>query len=629
MLYNQKDLPRVAQTAGKVTVVTVLTGVFVFVAMFIVDFGAQELSKVAAQESATTTLTVLNTPPAFTQNAFEVTESSTTTPTNSGVDVVWNAIGTDSNGADYFLLICDGNATPTADWQDIGNGDGTGEPRCATSTVQWAVSTGTISGTTAIAATTTTESFDEENDWYAWVCDDDQFNPRCNTTPVQGISATNSSPFYVNKRPVLSALANDGPVDPGSTLTFNSSSTDPDSVGGDDEIFLVICQTDNGIDPITRTCTDATDLASTSPGAITDASAAYTLAAIVRDDTYPAYGYLVDEHGHEAAANFIQADFEVNNVAPEVLGGDITLNDGDDITLTVSGGESLGYTLDFIATDANSCVTATSSDEIVDFTASVFRSGIGSSTCDGSAGSYDPNNCYPSGVATSTWNLNCTASSTSCSGPTDNSVVYNCTFPLWFVADPTDNSSNTPAILEGDEWVAAVSPIDDNAATGTYTVAQSGVELLSFTALDLITSEIPYGSLEPGEDSGTLNATTSTLNVGNTGLDQSVSGDSMCPGYVVGSPCAISPTSTIASEFQQFQSSEVTYSTSSPLGIILPNSTSSPLQVELDVPKTTSTSTPADGTTFWGIAVPSSITLAGQYSGLNTYFAVTAEATDW
>jgi hypothetical protein len=52
-------------------------------------------------------------------------------------------------------------------------------------------------------------------------------------------------------------------------------------------------------------------------------------------------------------------------------------------------------------------------------------------------------------------------------------------------------------------------------------------------------------------------------------------------------------------------------------------------EVELDVLKTTSTSTPEQGTTYWGIAVPGSIELAGIYTGLNTFTARTAEPGDW
>lgn len=643
MLYNQKELPRVARTAGKVTILTALVGVFVFVAMFVVDFGARELSKVSAQQSATTTLTVLNTPPVFTQNAFEVTESSTTTPTNSGTDVVWNAIGTDSNGAPYFLLICDQNVTPTANSASSTNDLGTAPPECGAGAVQWAVSTATDSGTTAIAATTTTEAapFNEVNDWYAWVCDDDPFNPRCVDTPVQGISATNSSPFHVNSRPTFTAFANNGPVDPGATVTFSSTSTDPDSTGGDDEIFLVVCQTTDGIDPVARTCNTGLNLASTSPGVTSDAAADYLLASIVRDANYDAYGYIVDEHAHEALDNPRQANFDVNNVAPQVLGSDIDLNGGSDILLTEAGGETTGFTLDFTISDANSCVNTTAGTstgpfpdgstelEIVDFVASVFRSGVSSTTCDGSPGSYDPNNCYPSGLATTTWNLDCTASSTSCGGATDDTIEYNCTFPLWFVADPTDSSSTTPAVLQSDSWSAAVSGVDDDGLTGPFATSTNVVDLIQFTAFALVGGQdvIAYGSLEPGDDTGTLNATTTSENLGNTGIDHQISGDSMCGTYTTSSTCPVSATSTIPESQQQFFSSEVAYSTTTPFGIVLSSTT--PQEVELNIAKTTGTSSFATGITYWGIGVPLSIQLAGAYTGMNTYLAVTAEPADW
>jgi hypothetical protein len=58
-------------------------------------------------------------------------------------------------------------------------------------------------------------------------------------------------------------------------------------------------------------------------------------------------------------------------------------------------------------------------------------------------------------------------------------------------------------------------------------------------------------------------------------------------------------------------------------------SSSTPNEVELDINKSISTSSPTYGDTYWGIAVPVTITLAGSYEGLNTFTAVTAEALDW
>lgn len=626
MTYNHEELPGYIKTAGKITIVTAISGLVVFMLAFIFDVGTKEFSKVAAQ-TASTSLTVLNTPPAFTVNAYEVVESSTSSPTNSGDTITWSAIGTDSNGAPYFLLICSTNASPTANAASGPSNLGTAPPTCGGG-IQWAVSASTTSGALASAATTTLEpgtgQFLEVQNWYAWVCDDDPFNPRCNNIPVQGFSSTNSSPFNVNSRPVFSAnLTNNGPADPGGSITWNSTSTDPDVVGGEDSIYLVICNSNTDYNASLNTCPNDF-IASTTITVLSDAAATYTLPSIIRDDTYPAYGYIVDEHGHEATANPLQSNFDVNNVAPVVLGGDITLNGGSDITLTVPGGETTGFTLDFTVTDANSCLNAASTSEITSYVVSIFRSSYGTTTCDGTSGSYDPNYCYPSGVATTTWNLSCSQSST-CPSPLVDQQDFTCTFPLWFVADPTDNVGTTPAAFAADNWSVGVAGVDDDAATGAQATTSSAVELISFTALDLLTAEIAYGALEPGDNTGTLSASTTVNNVGNTGLDQEVRGDSMCGTYTVPTPCPVSSTSTIPENQQQFASTTLAYN--SPLAFSLSSTTDQ--EVELDVAKTTSTSTPNFDRTYFGIAVPITITLAGSYQGLNTFTAVTAEALDW
>lgn len=625
MLYKREELPGYVRTAGKITVVTTLAGLLVFMVAFMFDVGTKEFSRVSAQ-TATTTLTVLNTPPQFTLNAHEQTESSTSTPTNSGDQVVWNAIGEDSNSAPYFLLVCSTNASPTANAApDVGS-LGTMPPTCGGG-VQWAVSTGTVSGQPAIAATTTTEAapFAEIQEWYAWVCDDDPFNPRCNNIPVQGYSATNSSPFNVNSRPVLSDFNNDGPADPGATLVFHSTSSDPDTVGGEDAIYLVVCSSNSDYSASLNTCPNDF-IASTTITLLSDASATYTLPAIIRDDTYAAYGYIVDEHGHEASSNPLNQDFNVNNVAPVVLSGDIDLNGGSDIVLTVPAGETPSTTLDFTIRDANSCLNAASTSEITSFTVAVFRSGVGTTTCDGSAGSYDPNNCYPSGVPTATWNLSCTATTT-CASPLQDYMDYTCEFPLWFIADPTDAGPETPAALAAQNWSAGVSGTDDDAVTGAMSTTSSPVDLTSFTAIDIESAQIAYGAIEPGFDSGTLSATSSALNVGNTGLDQEVRGDAMCGTYGPSTPCSNSATSTIPDNQQKFASTSLSYAS----GLAFALSSTTNQEVELDIPKTTGTSSAAweQDYTYWGIAVPISITLAGSYQGLNTFTAVTAEAADW
>lgn len=636
MVYNKTEFPKVMQTAGKITILTAFAGVLVFIFAFIIDVGTTKLSEVSAQ-TATTTLTVLNTPPAFTLNAYEITDSSTTTPTNSGNVMQWGAKAVDSNSAPYFLLICSTNATPTATLSTTTLG--TAKPACGAGAIQWGVSGAVSSGALATVSTTTSETGSfaggafsgEKHSWYAWVCDDDPVNARCNNVAVQGPTSTaaSSSPFHINKRPVMSAFSSNSPVNPGATLTFSSVSSDPDTLV-DNDIYLVVCQTNGGFNPTTRICT-SNPLASTTGSVKTNASAGYTLASIVRDDTYASYGYLVDQYGHTststpaAGPSLFVHNFVVNNVAPTILSGDIDLNGGIDLTLTQPGDETTGYTLDFTIRDANSCVNALSGPEITDYDVLVYRTSVGTTSCSALAATYNPNKCYTTGVATTTWNLSCSQVGGSCTGATDDTVDYTCTFPLWFVADPTDNGAQTPAGLQTDTWSAAVSAIDDDAAQSSMVATAAPVDLISFTALDLLSAQIPYGSLEPGDDSGTLTATTTIESVGNTGLDQEVQGESMCTTFSVGNECAPSATSTVPENQQKFSSTSLAYA--SPFAVTLSSTTQN--EVELDVPKSTATSSPSVGDTYWGIAVPITITLAGSYEGLNTFYAKTAEAADW
>jgi hypothetical protein len=561
MSYNTQDFPRYVETAGKITVLTALIGVSVFVLAFLFDAGSQQLQRASAQ-TATTTLTVLNTPPTFQLAAYEVVESSTTTPTNSGDIIRWRAIGNDSNNAPYFLIICSTSTPPTPDGAIDNDNLGTAPPSCPTGT-QWGVSAAASSSDPAIVSTTTSESglfasgpfSGEKHNWFAWVCDDDPFNPRCSVAFSQGFSATNSSPYHINKRPVLDNAYNNGPVNPGGTLSFLSTSTDPDTVGGEDTLKIVVCQT-NTYSTTTNTCSSGF-LASSTVGVNANATASYLLASIVRDNVYTAYTFLVDEHGHEALANPIQNNFTVNNVAPTILSGDIVLNNGSNITLTTPAGETTGYTLDFTVRDANSCVntTGTPGSEITGYRVALHRSAIATTTCNSTVGSYNPNNCYASQLPTAAWNLSCTASTTSCTGATDDTIIYNCTFPLWFVADPTD--TGTPWAGEG--WVASVAGVDDDGAIGNLVTGGAPVELVSFTALDLITASIPYGGLEPGNNTGTLSATTTILAVGNTALDQENVGESMCTTFAVGNECEVSATSTVPENQQKFASTSLSY----------------------------------------------------------------------
>jgi len=618
MLHKLLEKNNYIQTAGKITIMTAFTGLLIFAFVFLFNAGKTELLKVDAQ-TATTTLTVLNTPPSWVSTSTEEFESSTSSPTNSDDEISWIAVADNSGGAPYFLIVCSTVATPTPNAAPSLPLLGSAPPNC-NGGVQWGVSASTSPLSEARVATTTTEAMAESNAWFAWICDDDPVNPRCNTTYSQGTNATNSSPFLVNHRPVFTTFTNNAPADPSATFTFFSTSTDPDVVDAADDLILYVCNLNDFIATSTS-CGAGGEISSTTLSMTSDATATYTLPTVIQDDVYDAWGFLVDEHGHTASggAQATNVGFTVNNVAPTVTSGNISINGGVDLTLSVPDDETTGFTLSFSTSDANSCLNASAGDEMIGYDASLYRSSLGTSTCDGTSGAYDPNNCYPSNIATTTWNLSCTASSTSCGGASDPTIQWDCTFPLWFVAEPTDSSSPYVA----DDWVAAIAGVDDNNATGTVVIGSNVVTLVSFPAIDLLTADIPYGSLEPGNDSGTLSATTTILSVGNTGLNENVDGESMCPTFSPGSPCADSATSTVPEFEQEFGTSSVAYGSGTDL------SSSTPQLVLLRVPKTSSTTNPNSGVTYWGINVPSSITLSGSYTGLNTFYAVTSSSTDW
>lgn len=609
------------RTAGKVTIFTTIVGVFAFAIIFLFNLGPADEGHVSAQENATTSVTVLNTPPAWTASTTEEFESSTSSPTDEGQEVSWVAIGTDSNSEDYYLLICSTNATPTA--------NSGAAPTCGAGAIQWAVSATTTSGTQARAATTTTASTTpfagEEFDWYGWVCDGNAGTPRCSVTATQGENATNSSPFYVNHRPNFTAFSDNSPGDPGDTITFFATSSDPDSIGGVDTVQLHVCAT-AGFSTTTDSCTGTT--LATSTFTASNPTATFSISIPTPDTTYGAFGYIVDEHGLESlgAASGTDAVLTVNNVAPVASSTSISLvqASGTDMYLTVESGETTGFTLQFTAVDNNSCdaVGGGLGDEIVGYDLSIYRSGVGSTTCTSAVGVYNANNCYPSGLATTTWNLSCTASSTSCVDDQDSTEIWDCTFPLWYIADPTDGTA-TSTVYFAENWLAQVRPVDDDGASSSFQEASSGVDVRSFLAFALTTATIPYGSLEPGQDSGTLAATTTVEATGNVGLDKDVTGTSMCTTYSGSTPCPTLATSTIPDSEQEFATSTVAYGSGTAL------SSTSPQEIEINVPKSISTSTATSANAYWGIAVPAAITFAGSYTGENTFTALVGEPSEW
>jgi hypothetical protein len=221
------------------------------------------------------------------------------------------------------------------------------------------------------------------------------------------------------------------------------------------------------------------------------------------------------------------------------------------------------------------------------------------------------------------WNLSCTASSTSCTGSTDDTIIYNCTFPLWFIADPT-NGTSTDTPFWNQSWTTGIAGVDNNSATGSVATSSSAVDLQSLVAINLLTNLIAYDQLEPGTAMANLSASTTLQVLGNTGLNQLLGGDSMCGTYAPSTPCPVSATTTIPQSEQHYGTSSASYGS----GFTL-QPTSTPATLLIQIPKPTSTSTPTTGKTYWGISVPGAISLAGSYTGQNTFTGAVSAPGVW
>jgi hypothetical protein len=594
---------------GKITLLTVFLGVVVIVLGMFLDSQHVGKFQTVFANTATTSVTVLNTPPNWTVDAQESAESSTSTPTNSGSVVTFVGTGTDDNAENYYLLICKTGSAPTA--------NSSAAPSCNGGiSNQWAVSISTLSGVQASAATTTTEVFVETNEWYAWICDANASLPKCNTVAKRGSGVT-ATPFVVNHRPAFTVFIDDSPKLPGATVTWYSTSTDADTARGGDTVKLFVCKAND----FTGTVCGAGGTYCSSGLVSADPSCSVALANPLPDRNYTSYGFVIDQSNHAASGGThgTNSVLTVSNATPTIAGASVSLNDTDlvgPLTLTQIQGQTTGFTVKFTASDSNSCIANSSTTpEITAATVNVYRSGITSAGCDQS-GEYNANNCYPDAVNSGMWNPVCVQDAGACLGEGDSDVTWTCTFPLWYVSDPTDASTQFPT----ENWLASVQASDKLFATSTLIESTTGTELTSFLAYSVATTSIAYGGLQPGQQNDPIDRTTDMSATGNMGLNQSLYGDDMCTTYP---SCTGAVTTTVPAPEQHFATSSVVYAS----GVAMSSTT--PYQLDIKVPKTTSTSSPQTKNTFWGIHIPGTITLAGDYIGRNTLIGVASLAADW
>jgi hypothetical protein len=252
----------------------------------------------------------------------------------------------------------------------------------------------------------------------------------------------------------------------------------------------------------------------------------------------------------------------------------LTLNNATNITLT-EGATTTVYASSTI-TDNNGYT------DILSATSTIYRSGVGA-YC-----SADENSCYQ-------------IASTSCSlsGCSGNSCSLQCRADLQYIADATD----VPSAYPSENWLGRVHVVD---TAGEYDVDTSlGVELFTLYGLS-IDNSINYGSLEVGQNTGAVNATTSVSNTGNSNIDIQLSGTDLTSGQT-----------SIAVGEQKFATSTFAYGSCSICNFL----TGSATDIEVDLPTASATTSPSIDDVYWGINVPSG-TAAILHQGTNTFIAV-------
>ena len=614
--------PKSRNSGGKITVAAMLSVAIVVVTSFGAYFELY-VPNAHAGTAVSTAVTVLNTPPQWTVIAQESAQSSTSTPTNLGTTLSFTALATDSGGDNYWLIVCSASSTPTPNISAA--------PTCGGGSFPWAVSSVTTSGASSTASTTTSPSdpqFQGENHaWFAYVCDGNPTGPACNPVVEQG-SGTTVSPFVINHPPTFTSIVNSGGVNPGAIETWTSTATDTDVIRGGDLLTLYVCKAN---DFIAGTGCGAGGTWGVSIPARINPAATSSLPIPSQDTSYNAFVFIQDNNSLAATTTTEASNnsFLVNAVAPTISAASISLVDtsgSGDMKLTVPAATSGPFKITFTVNDNNSCLNASSTNEIATVSADAYRSAVTQASCK-NTGDFNSDNCYP--YASPYSGMICTQTSTSTCTATVTTINFSCTFNLWYNADPTDPNS----VFAAQNWLASASSTAWKGATSTEAESSVGNELDSLVAFGMTKTSISYGGLQPG-NSVALSTTTDLIEQGNTGLDESLYGSTMCTTFnypTVPDPdqCdagGVNAGTKIPVVNQQFASSSIAYnaSGSNPL-----TASTSPSLFGLHVQKTTATSTPNTKNTFWGILIPGAITLSGNYSGQNTVTAVESSSTNW
>lgn len=407
-------------------------------------------------------------------------------------------------------------------------------------------------------------------------------------SPATAVAISGTTTVATNTAPTFTNFSNNGPVNPGSTVTFTATASDPDA----DNVFLVVCKTTG----LSGTSCDggAGDTWCTSSSVASNPSCGYSVPSVYPDDTYNSYPYVFDAHSEPATGSYqgVLSTFTVNNVTPTVSA--VTINGGSAISL--ESGTTKAVPLTVTVSDNNSCFGT----EISSVIGYVYRSGVTYTGCD-TVGEANNNYCYPE--------ITCTVVGGTCTDNTDASANYTCSASIYYYADPTGTDTQYPS----DTWMDTIKATDDDSATDALQVSV-GVQMNMLEAMS-ITSSINYGLLSVESGNDPLDRTTTSTPTGNVGLDHEIYGTDMCTDYPT---CAASK---ILVTYQKYALTASTpYSSATQL-------TTSPTPVLIDISKPTN-GTPTAKNMWWGMYAPLN-TSPGSYSGTINVTAVASDPLNW
>lgn len=526
----------------------------------------------AAKNNATTTVRVKNAPPAFTVDPAEATISSSTSPVNQGGSIGFNATASDSEGNQYYLLICSNNSAPTAV-----NG---GAPSCHVSATEFCVSGATNSTVQASCTYNNVTSVPEAQNWYAFVCDNHATEADCSA--VSSGAGDSGTPLYVNHAPTITAINTtiDNIVPGGGNFEFTATSTDSDVAGSDDTLTMYVCSTNAWT---TAGCTATTLCSNTGVDTI---ACTWPSPSPAVDQAYNYYVFVKDWHDMAASNNSQTDTYTIANIAPQV--SSVELNGGSDINTAMKDQPEVTVTSSSTITDLNGCTDITAA--ATKATSTIFWSNI--------AGDYgcaaDDNNCYP------IVNASCSVVAGSCTGASDSDLQVVCSTSIAYHAQSTDVSSNFPAT----KWIAAITGLDDDGAQHTAT-STANIDLVTQSALNVPNASIDYATIVAGQNTGTVSATTSVQNYGNSPIDVKLYGTNMVKG---GDSIAIG-------NQEHSLTGGFAWGTGVSTTAIAPGDLE-----DLVCAKPTDATTVYDDV-YWGIGIDPG-TPSGDYSGMNTYSVV-------